>query len=299
MFACTLIAGCTGGGAAPGAGSGADEPAASVSRDGSASWSPDGELLVFYSERDGNAEIYAMHADGSNPVRLTDDPANDGYPAFSPDGARISFDSNRDGNFEIYTMNADGTGVRRLTYNPANDVSAAWSPDGQQIAWMSNRTGRFEVWLMNADGSNQRQFTGAVAPSEGTHWFPQFSPDGARLAFHVDRDVHTVRVDGSGYLRLTEEPNNGMVPSWTPSGDRIAFMSWRTGTTEIFLMNADGGGAQQLTHTGEGESVDPRVSPDGRRIVYTWAPAGGTGPKHVMVMDIDGSNVVQLTGGGS
>lgn len=293
-----LTAGCAGSGESPESVPDA-AAAAAVSRDGSASWSPDGEQLVFYSERDGNAEIYRMGADGSNPVRLTDSPANDGYPAFSPDGTRISFDSNREGNFEIFTMNADGSGIRRLTYNPANDVSAAWSPDGQQIAWMSNRSGRFEVWLMNADGSGQRQLTGDLAPSAGTHWFPQFSPDGNRLAFHVERDVHTVGVDGSDYTRLTEDPDNGMVPSWTPSGEQIVFMSWRTGATEIFIMNADGSEPRRLTTTAEGESVDPRVSPDGQRIVYTWVPAGGAGPKHVMLMDIDGNNIEQLTGGGS
>ncbi len=264
-------------------------------RDGSPSWSPDGSKIAFYSARDGNAEIYVMDADGSNQTRLTDHLDDDGYPAFSPDGQRISFDSDRDDDgFEIYTMNADGSDVRRLTYNPARDVSASWSPDGLRLAWMSDRSGRFEVWVMNADGSNQRQFTGVDAPSAGTHWFPQWSADGERLAFHVDRDVHTVRADGSEYTRLTVDPDNGMVPSWTPDG-RIVFMSWRTGATEIHAMNADGTNVVRLTRTDMGESTDPRVSPDGRMIVYTWVPAGGAGPKHLMLMNIDGTDVTQLT----
>ena len=271
--------------------------AAAIERDGSPSWSPDGSRIVFYSERDGNAEIYVMDADGGNPVRLTDHPADEGYPAFSPDGSKISFDSDRDGNFEIYVMDAGGGNVRRLTYSSARDVSAAWSPDGAWIAFMSDRTGRFEVWVMNADGSEQWQFTGSGATrSEGTHWFPQFSPDGERMAFHVNRDVYTVRLDGSEYTRLTTDPDNGMVPTWSPDGARLGFMSWRTGATEIWVMNADGSGQARLTHTDAGESVDPRWAPDGSRIVYTWLPAGGAGPKHIMTMKADGLDVRQLTG---
>ena len=77
-------------------------------RAGSPSWSPDGSRIIFYSEHDGNAEIYVMDVDGANRTRLTNHPADEGYPAFSPDGQRISFDSDRDeSSFEIYTMNAE------------------------------------------------------------------------------------------------------------------------------------------------------------------------------------------------
>ena len=305
---------CQGGGSPPGGGTeggtgatggagssatGGGRTGAGPWRDGSPSWSPDATKIAFYTERDGNAEIYVMNADGSDPVRLTDHPGDEGYPAFSPDGSRISFDSDRDGNFEIYTMSAGGAGVRRLTYNPARDLSAAWSPDGSTIAFVSDRSGRFEVWLMDADGANQRQFTGAgETPSEGTHWFPQWSRDGAKLAFHVDRDLHTVNADGSEYARLTVDPDNGMVPTWSPDGSRIIFMTWRTGTTEIWLMNADGTAPERLTYTERGESIDPRWSPDGGKIVYTWVPDGGAGPKHLMTMNPDGTEVRQLTGSG-
>ena len=67
--------------------------------------------IAFGSDRDGNSEIYVMESDGTNPVRLTQNPAVDAYPAWSPDGTKIAFTSTRRNGFtwEIYVMNTDGT----------------------------------------------------------------------------------------------------------------------------------------------------------------------------------------------
>ena len=69
-----------------------------------------------------------MNADGSSPVKLTNDPALASEPGWSPDGAKIVFSSNRTGllNFQVYSMNADGTGQTRLTSNRAADASPQW-----------------------------------------------------------------------------------------------------------------------------------------------------------------------------
>src|SRR6266576_977056 len=76
--------------------------------------------IVFETNRNGNADIYTMNADGTNRVNLTRNPAEDVEPRWSPDGARIAFASNRTGNFEIYAMNAAGGDVQRLTFTSAN-----------------------------------------------------------------------------------------------------------------------------------------------------------------------------------
>ncbi len=88
--------------------------------------------IAFVSDRDGNAEIYVMDADGSNQTNLTNNPANNPYlapvPAWSPDGSKIAFVSDRDGNAEIYVIDADGSNPANLTNNPADDLFPAWSP---------------------------------------------------------------------------------------------------------------------------------------------------------------------------
>src|ERR671914_58187 len=108
------------------------------------SWSPDGEMIAFSSDREnGIDEIYVMNADdGSDVTRLTDNIANDLAPSWSPDGEMIAFSSDRDKNaesgpnFDIYVMNAaDGSGQTRLTDNDAHDSDPDWGtntspPDG-------------------------------------------------------------------------------------------------------------------------------------------------------------------------
>ena len=263
-------------------------------RDGAPSWSADGSRIVFHSDRDGNGEIYLMNADGSGIERLTRHPASDGYPCWSPDQKKILFDSDRGGNFDIWLMNADGSDPRPLTDNPARELAAAWSPDGEQIAYMSDLVGAFQIYVMNADGSAPQRMTMIYS-----NWFPRWSPDGTRLAFHVERDVHILQADASALTRLTTDPLNGMYPSWSPDGARIAFMSWRDGNTEIYTMAADGADQTRLTRTEVGDSIDPRWSPDGSQIVFVRVPSGGDGdgPQQIWVVDASGGEIRQLTGG--
>jgi TolB protein len=258
-----------------------------LARDGSPAWSPDGARIAFYSERDGNAEIYVMDAGGGNVRRLTNAPSDEGYPSWSPDGRTIAFDSDRDGNFEIHAMNADGTNVRRLTTHPSRDVSATWAPDGSAIAFMSDRDGGFDIYLMNPDGSNPRRAT-----TTRTSWFPVWSPDSKQLAFHVGRDVHTMSAGGGEMRRLTRDPDNGMYPSWSPDGVRLAFMSWRTGRTELYVMNADGSDQKKLVTMERGDAIDPRWSPDGSRIAFVHMPDGMNGEERaICVVNADGSGL--------
>ena len=66
---------------------------------------------------------------------------------------------------------------------------------------------------MNADGTGVEQLT-----TTGSSWFPQFSPDGTRIALHVQRDVHVLDLATKTLRRLTTDPLNGMYPTWSPDG---------------------------------------------------------------------------------
>jgi TolB protein len=104
--------------------------------------SPDGKMLAFVSDRDGDAEIYVMRADipegpNNKPRKLTDNATyRDDFPDFSPDGSKIVYDSIRGGNWDVFVMKADGSGKKNLTRNSASlDAYPAFSPDGRYVVF--------------------------------------------------------------------------------------------------------------------------------------------------------------------
>jgi hypothetical protein len=90
------------------------------------SWSPDGQQILFTSQRDGNREIYVIKPDGTDLTNLTQSPASDNSPVWSPDSKQIAFASNRDGDYDIYVMNRDGSGLVQATNNPGGEGPMDW-----------------------------------------------------------------------------------------------------------------------------------------------------------------------------
>jgi Tol biopolymer transport system component len=220
-------------------------------------------LIAFSSNRDGVQEIYAsIDLTGVNVARLTSSAGDDNQPAWSPDGSRVAFVSNRDGNPEIYVMNADGGNPTRLTDNPADDLHPTWSPDGDLIAFSSNRDGNYNIYVMGTDGSQQRQLTNNAAADREPYWFR-----------------------GSAGL--------------FDSTDYIVFTTDRDGNQEIYRMDPDGFNAINLTNNPAADQNPAGLSAgngvensSSRRILFVSDREANT---DIFVMDLDGSNPVNLT----
>lgn len=136
-------------------------------------WSPGGGKLIAESQKDGDWEVYAMNADGTGAVNLSNDAAYDGleYRAadpWSPDGTRIAFRSRRTGNDDVFVVRADGTGLVNVSNAPGGDSFRAWTPDGR-ILFASDRTGDLELWVVNADGSGAVNLTKSPASADGDY----------------------------------------------------------------------------------------------------------------------------------
>jgi TolB protein len=208
-------------------------------------WSPDGRRIAFRTRRDGNDEIYLMDADGSNEVNLTrTDDRDEWGPTWSPDGEWLAFNTSvaERTSLRLYVVRPDGTDGHFLGKSFAE--FPAWSPDGRRIAFASMRPGQaginpdYDLRVIDVDGTRERRLTSTSAVME---MFPQWSPDGSRIAFMagpVGMSVIAVWVmdaDGQALERLTKA--SGAVPSWSPDGRHIVYVEVGR---DVVVINADG-----------------------------------------------------------
>ncbi len=195
-------------------------------------WSPDGSRIAFAREgrpakaATGNTDIYVVNADGTDLVRLADDPMMEYAPTWSPDGSRIAFEAydlasggNPPSPLRLYVMNADGTDMEAL--GPENVEGLSWSPDGTEIAFVDTETG----WIMaiHPDGTAQRRIIDAAELVGGVHLVhgATWSPDGTEIAFmagadSTDTHIYVVNRDGLDVRQVTHGPAPDAEPAWQP-----------------------------------------------------------------------------------
>lgn len=174
--------------------------------DAEASYSPDGDWIVFSSTRAAYAgtlgeteaaklavdpsyfaDIYRMRADGSHVQRLTDTPGYDGGPFYTPDGRILWRRFDEDGLIaDVWIMNADGTGARQLTDFGSMSWAPYMHPSGRYIFFASNKLGfdNFEVFIVDADGAKEPV---RVTYTPGFDGLPVPTPDGQTLAWTSGR----------------------------------------------------------------------------------------------------------------
>jgi TolB protein len=235
--------------------------------------SPDGERVVFQSNRTGTAQIYVMNADGSDVRQLTDRERGAETPKWSPEGQTILFAAYLgENNNDLFLMDADGGNVKQLTDGPGYDGHPSWSADGSRIIFNSDRSSPdpdapwnkrwHEIYSIRADGSDLTQHT----RNQTICTYPGYAPDGERIVYRKivegpglawdlstitrNSEVFVADVDGANEVNLTSNAAFDGWPAWSPDGRWIVFSSNRAGPAnvgQLFVVSPDSGDVRKMT----------------------------------------------------
>lgn len=253
-------------------------PQASVAYLTEPSISPDHSEIVFVS----GGDIWSVPGEGGTAQILVSHPATEGRPIFSPDGKKLAFTSNRSGNTDIYILEFATNNLTRVTYSDGADHLDAWSPDGEWLYFHSNSqdiAGMNDIFRVRAAGGTPMPVSNDRYTNE---FFSDPSQDGSGLVFsargnsssqwwrngssHLDESELWLK-KADTYTQISERGSKQQWPMWGSGANKIYYVSDRDGTQNIWSQNL-GGTANQITNFKDGRVLWPKISYDGKEIVF-------------------------------
>jgi Tol biopolymer transport system component len=177
--------------------------------------------------------------------------------AFSPDGRMLAVTAQRRGKDVLYLFDVRARSEAARFDLPLESInSPSWSPDGRRLVVSGTTGGVTDLYLVNADGTNLRRLTNDAFGD----FQPQWSPDGNTIAFATDRDsasfellrfkpwrIALLDIPTGAITMLPRQAGLNLNPQWAPDGRSVAFLSDRTGTSNIFLYDLDTREHYQIT----------------------------------------------------
>ncbi len=218
---------------------------------------------------------------------------SDSTISWSPIGVEIVFSSN----YQICVLNFFARVPITLTEGQYHHAFPVFSPNAVTIAFQSDRPGKNEIYTVSSDGANLKRLTTTVLGAQ----LPAWSPNGYNIAYMGDGGIHKVNSDGSDDRQLTNHAED-YKPVWSPRGDRILFVLRRDGNSEVYVMNEDGTGQQNLTLNSASDD-SPSWSPDASQIAFVsernqeFNDDGSVKQprREIYVVNSDGSTLRRLT----
>jgi hypothetical protein len=217
-------------------------------------WSPDGLRIAFVSDRNGNADVWIMNANGSDQTQLTFESGATEAPAWSPDGTRIAYgvSNGTDDDVVVRTL---GGGQLTVAGGPADQDFPIFTPDGSRVIFNDDSVDGLSI--VGGTGAGRAPFLSDAEQAD-------FSPDGSRIAV-VRTDIQrlqAVNADGSGGTPLLDNQPVRR-PAWSPDGTRVIYHRFAgSGVNSLFTVPSGGGSEAR-----ESQVMSVDFSPD-------WQPVG-------------------------
>ncbi len=206
-------------------------------------------------------------------------------------GSKIVFVSNKTGFKEIYECDFDGHEIRQLTNSHSISLTPVLSPDGRYLAYTGFSSGRPALYIRNlSDGKTLAVGKSGISIDPGWRNSRELA---TTLSFEGDQEIYLIKADGAISRRLTFSKGIDLSPSFSPDGNKMAYVSDQNGLPQIFIEDLQSGQVNRLTFSGR-YNTQPSWSPAGDKIAYTTWENGGE--IDIFTVNIDGSGLKQLTG---
>lgn len=197
------------------------------------SWSPDGRMFAIAAKRGGQDDLVIFNVERRRVERRIQVPLHGlTTPSWSPDGRRLVFTGYDGGLSDLFTVDVDGSNLTRLTNDRYADLHPVWSPDSRTVAFATDRGPRTNLDVL------------AVSPLQ----------------------VALYHFDGGRIELLDHMEGLNINPQWAPDGQSIAFVSNRTGISNVFLYDLTERTVYQITNAFTGIAGITPISP-----AISWA----------------------------
>jgi len=213
--------------------------------------------------------------------------------------SRFLFVNNSTGNKEVYVCDFDGHNMKKLTSDKSIALMPRWSPDGESFVYNSIKEGGWMLYLMGISSESATKISGRKGLNMGARWLE----DGKRLDLTLsydreNQDIYTIDLKGEILERLTNHWGSDLSPARSPDGSKIAFVSNRSGSPQIYIKDLVADYEERITFEFNGAEIKEAQSPvwsSLNKIAFMAISEESEGKFDIYSVNPDGNGLKQLT----